>query len=159
MSLFIFIAFAMALILICAKISVESEKLKFKEGVNEEDSPKYRSKNLLTSYELILYKKLKESLPDHDVHAQVGLSRVIEPIKDGDFNAFNLICRKSLDFIICQNNRIIACIELDDPSHDRPSRQKADRQKNEALKSAGLRIIRWKGIPTSEEIRREISSI
>jgi very-short-patch-repair endonuclease len=117
-------------------------------------------KKLQTNNEEALYKRLKEALPEYHIFAQVQLSRFIDVKKGHDFNQwFNRINRMSVDFVVCDESlKVLAVIELDDSSHRDPHRQKQDDKKNKALKSAGIKIIRWQKTPSKEEIISQIKS-
>lgn len=130
----------------------------------QETSPKiYKKKRdkVLTAFETRMYDQLKEAFPDHLIQYQVGLSQLVDVnsemtswVRRGHFSK---IARLILDFVIVdQEHNVIACIELDDWSHQKPDRQDADRRKNEALESAGYQLLRYTDIPSVEELRRDI---
>jgi hypothetical protein len=115
------------------------------------------AKKVLTRPEQVLYYRLVGALPDYIVLAQVQLSRVLGVKRGFNFMAWNnRIDRLSLDFLVClKDSTAVAAIELDDPSHDRPDRQEADARKAFALRSAGVRLVRWstKALPDERAIR------
>ncbi|WP_084544800.1 DUF2726 domain-containing protein [Derxia gummosa] len=120
----------------------------------------YHARVLMTAPEQRLYERLLRALPDHQIHAQVQLSRVLAVDEGHDEREwFNRISRMSLDFVICHpDSSIAAVIELDDASHDLPERQAADAKKDHALASAGVPIVRWtvREMPGVREIRATI---
>jgi very-short-patch-repair endonuclease len=73
----------------------------------------------------------------------------------------NRINRLSLDFLVClKDSTVVAAIELDDSSHNAPDRQEADARKALALRSAGIRLVRWstKELPDDAAIREAVRS-
>ena len=122
----------------------------------------YYAKKPITKTELILYYRLVNALPDKIILAQVQLSRVRGVKKGYKFGEWhNRINRMSLDFVICRKEDagIIAVIELDDKSHEKEERIRADEKKDKALKSANIRIIRWKvqDMPDERTIKQELA--
>lgn len=127
---------------------------------NPEEEWPFTAKKLQTNSEEALYKRLKEALPEYHIFVQVQLSRLIDVKKGHDFNQwFNRINRMSLDFVVCDESlKVLTVIELDDSSHRDPHRQEQDHKKNKALKSAGIKILRWQKIPSTEEMISQIKS-
>jgi len=118
----------------------------------------YKKKKPLTNNEQNMYWRLIQTLPDHVVLTQVGMSRCVTTKGQA---AFNTISKKSLDFVICNRSlEIIAAIEIDDKSHTTATRQKADKTKNKALELAGIKLIRWPAnpLPSTEIILRTLSN-
>lgn len=119
----------------------------------------YKKRIVMSEPEQVLYYRLKNALPEKTVFAQVGLSRIIEPLEKRDVWGFRSIAQKSIDFVICNpDSSIVVAIELDDSTHALDSRRKADETKDAALRSAGIRIIRWnvKQMPDTERIRAAV---
>jgi hypothetical protein len=120
----------------------------------------YHAIKVLSKPEQVLFFRLLEALPEYVVLAQVGLSRVLQVDKGaGSGKWFNVISRKSLDFVICAKDfTVIAAIELDDATHKQQDRMKADFDKDKALSSAGIKLIRWKvnQIPVTREIQEAV---
>ena len=120
----------------------------------------FYAKRVLTRPEQVLYYRLARALPDYIVLAQVQLSRVLGVKRGFTFMAWNnRINRLSLDFLVClKDSTVVAAIELDDSSHDRPDRQEADARKALALRSAGVRLVRWstKALPDDTAIREAL---
>jgi hypothetical protein len=120
----------------------------------------YVPRELMTAPERELFVRLRQALPEYLIFSQVQLCRMIEVDPNEDKQAwFNRINRMSVDFVVCAPDgaKILAAIELDDSSHERADRLKADVKKDKALKSAGIRMIRWpvRGMPTSQQIRAD----
>jgi very-short-patch-repair endonuclease len=111
----------------------------------------------LSVVEQKLYWRLVHTLPEHVVLAQVQLSRFMSVKRVEKAQSWrNKIDRKSADFVVCNNDfSVVAVVELDDASHGRADRKKADADKDTALKSAGIRLIRWstKALPDEPTIR------
>ena len=110
----------------------------------------------LTEREQVLYWRLRKVMPEQMVLAQVGLSSFLRVEKGSNFNTwFNRINRMSVDFLVClPDATIAAAIELDDSSHDRPDRIVADIKKDKALESAGIKFLRYRDVPTEEDLRK-----
>jgi Protein of unknown function (DUF2726) len=137
--------------------------VKSKKGASSGgDTPwPFYAKKPLSNPEQILYFRLCKALPHHIVLAQVALSRMLGVNKGSNFGAwFNRISRMSVDFVLCSKDcTIVAVIELDDASHKKANRLAADAKKDKALKSAGIRVLRWQmnSIPDEVEIKAMFS--
>jgi very-short-patch-repair endonuclease len=109
----------------------------------------------LTDREQVLYWRLRKVLPEQMVLAQVALSRIVRVEKGYDFRAWlNRINRMTVDFLVClPDATIVAAIELDDASHAPSDRVAADAKKDKALESAGIKLLRFRDIPTEDELR------
>lgn len=105
----------------------------------------FYAKKALSQPEQILYFRLCKALPENIILAQVQLSRILGVKKGSNYQSwYNRINRMSTDFVVCnKDSSIKAVIELDDSSHQTKDRQAADNKKDKALKSAGIRIIRY----------------
>ena len=103
------------------------------------------AKKILTQPEQVLYHRLVKSLPNHDIFAQVQLSRALGVKKGFSFHEWNnRINRMSLDFVVCtKDSSIVTAIELDDSTHERKDRIDTDNKKQKALDAAGIRLVRW----------------
>lgn len=146
------------LVVVVVIIAVVLALLKNNKGAAVDDAPwPYYAKQPLSSPEQQLYFRLCRALPDHIVLAQVGLSRILGVKKGSNFGQWsNRINRMSADFVLCsRNSTVVAVIELDDSSHERADRQAADGKKDRAVKSAGIRMVRWnvKAMPDEAAIR------
>jgi hypothetical protein len=135
---------------------------KYSKNRYDEDDLPYYARQLMSEPEVALYNSLCRALPGHHIFTQVQLSRILG-VKDGysEYEWFNKINRMSVDFVVCDGrSNIVACIELDDRSHQRESRKKADAKKDLSLSSAGITIIRWnvRQMPTEWEIVRRVLS-
>lgn len=120
----------------------------------------FYAKKPLTQPEEVLYHRLVDALPDHIVHAQVQLSRILGVKRGSNFHQWNnRINRLSVDFLVCgKDGTVLLAIELDDKSHDRPARVEADNRKARALAAAGVRLVRWRvnALPDKAAIARSI---
>lgn len=120
----------------------------------------YRRKQVISPVEQVLFHRLVKSLPDRIILTQVQLIRIIGVSDQSDSGAWwgwhNRISQMSVDFVVCSKGaEVLAVIELDDSSHGREDRQVADKTKDKALRSAGVRVIRWQSwaLPDEETIR------
>ena len=116
---------------------------------------------IISKPEQILYQQLLQAFPSHFVLAQVSLNQVIQVPSDltsqsNRAKLFNQINGKTIDFVVLNQDYTLAlAIELDDKSHQHPKRKRADKTKEEALKSAGIKLIRYDvgRIPLAAELK------
>lgn len=93
--------------------------------------------------------------------ADILAVRKRKTMKEGEWmRAFARISQKHIDYVLVDpaSGRIVCCIELDDPSHERPERVKRDIFVNSAFQEAGVPLLR---IPTAphydvKKLRRQI---
>lgn len=151
-SIMLLVAALFLFVLILAFIKALSQR--------EPDTWPFYPRKPLSTPEQILYFRLIKALPEHIVLAQVQLSRFLGVKKGNNFQSWlNRINRMSADFVICNKDAsVLAVIELDDASHNSKTRQQADAKKDKAVRSAGLRLIRWsvKTMPNEEAIIGQI---
>ncbi|MDI9347371.1 MAG: DUF2726 domain-containing protein [Methylacidiphilales bacterium] len=132
-----------------------------------ESKPEFVQKSpILSKPEQILYEALIKAYPSHVVLAQVSLNQVVQ-VDPNIVNysqrlvQFNKINGKALDFVVCSTDYTIClAIELDDSSHKQKNRIRSDQEKDEALKSAGIKLIRFSvsRIPSVSELQQLIAS-
>lgn len=114
--------------------------------------------NVLSRFERQMFFLMKETLePTYIVLAQVSFNALLwtpDPAKyqfkayRGIRNRFN---RKMADFVVLdQHFQIVAVIELDDPSHE--GNEQRDEERDILLQEAGLKVIRYKEIPSVERL-------
>ena len=66
-----------------------------------------------------------------------------EIVTNKEHKDFNKIARKSIDFVITEQNlKIKLCIELDDYTHNKQNRIYRDKFVNEVFKSTDVKILR-----------------
>ena len=115
---------------------------------------KLTARRPLTPFEEKMFFALTKALPECTVLAQVSLQALLDTDSFSDRNRFN---RKYADFVICSKLLTpIAVIELDDASHNRKAAQDADR--DAMLQNAGYQTLRYRKIPTTEQIQADIES-
>lgn len=138
MKSFIFIAIAIAALLIIAITSKKKEA-----GKNN-----YKTRKLLSPAERSFYGVLKQAVNgEHEIFTKVRLADLLEPTTSKNRQAsLNRIISKHIDFIICDMNTLEAklAIELDDKSHERADRLQRDKFVKEICEEAGLKIINIK---------------
>ncbi len=127
---------------------------------NQNTEAKFYGKQVLTEPEQVLYHRLRESVPELIVLAQVQISQIVGIKKGQGWQYwFNKISRKSADFVVCLKDfSIVTVVELDDSTHNRQDRQKADQDKDFALAKAGYSVLRIKvgNIPATDDLRTMI---
>lgn len=112
------------------------------------------AKRPLTPFEEKMFFALTAALPECIVLAQVSFQALLDTPKLAYRNRFN---RKAADFVICSKQLTpIAVIELDDASHNTKANQDADR--DAMLRNVGYQTIRYRKIPTAEQIKADIEN-
>ena len=120
--------------------------------INEPKKERIKSSYILTYHEQAMFKLLKQALPNHHIFVQVSFSAILWTPDQATRNRFN---RKIADFVItCENFLIKAIIELDDVSHI--GREQQDAERDQFLKTAGYKVIRYKQLPTIEQIKSDM---
>ena len=111
--------------------------------------PNYKMKEeFITENELKLYKVLKKVAYELklDIFTQVALNRILEiNNRRKQQQLRNRIDRKSIDFVLYDERmkKIICCIELDDPTHEREDRIERDLFLDKIFKDT-IKLIRIK---------------
>ena len=111
--------------------------------------PNYKIKEeFITENELKLYKVLKKVAYELklDIFTQVALNRILEiNNRRKQQQLRNRIDRKSIDFVLYdeKTKRIVCCIELDDPTHEREDRIERDLFLDKIFKDT-IKLIRIK---------------
>lgn len=118
-------------------------------------SGRSRRKEPLTRHEQAMYNRLRQSMPDLIVLAQVSFGALLTAKSYAIRNTFD---RKIADFVICDKAfQVLAVIELDDSSHK--GKEAQDAKRDEMLKQAGYRVMRYKRIPDIEQARKDFASL
>lgn len=90
-----------------------------------------------------MFNRLSEALPEHCVHAEVGLMAFIQPTGKASLRGRGLIGQSRVDYLITNSSGQTVCgIELDGSSHDNEKAAARDQIKDEAFRLAGIRLIR-----------------
>lgn len=110
------------------------------------DLTKYEAKQyIMTQTELKFYRELKKITDELEcsIFPQVDLERIIK-VSDNNSTDRNRIKSRSIDYTIVNNKncRIIACIELDDYTHNRATAKKADDFKNMLFEKVNIPLHR-----------------
>ena len=125
----------------------------FNKPINVDNEKKYNlynytSKNyIMTKTELDFFRNLKKITDELElvIFPQVNLERIIQT-KNNNNTDRNRIKSRSIDYTIVNNKncRIIACIELDDYTHNREKIKKNDEFKNMLFKQVNIPLYRIK---------------
>jgi very-short-patch-repair endonuclease len=128
---------------------------RFNRARGEPDRFPFEQCRPLSDREQVLYWRLRQVMHDQIVLSQVGMSRILRVQKGHDVRAWlNRINRMTVDFLVClPDATIVAAIELDDASHDVEDRVRADAKKAKALESAGIKLLRFRDLPSEQELR------
>lgn len=120
-----------------------------KRPTNASGLPYQQQKTLLSPAERSFFTALTQAVADDGiVFSKVRVADVLTPKKGLDRSnwqkAFNAVAHKHFDFVICKptDMTILACVELDDASHDSKKRKTRDDFLNSACESAGLPLMR-----------------
>ena len=116
--------------------------------IQELNLSKYTTKKyVMTQTELIFYRELKKITDELEltIFPQVDLERIIQVTNNNSADR-NKIKSRSVDYTIVNNKncKIVACIELDDKSHNTQKAQKADNFKNELFNKVNIPLHRIK---------------
>ena len=105
----------------------------------------YKKKNcLLTETELKFYKIIRDITNELNLKICPQVS-LYEIVTTSNYAEFEKISKKTIDFVITDNNlKIKCCIELDDPTHYRQDRIERDNFINKILENVGIKLIRIK---------------
>lgn len=116
---------------------------------------KLSARRPLTPFEEKMYFALTAALPECTVLAQVSFQALLDTPNLSSRNRFN---RKTADFVVCsQQLTPIAVVELDDTSHTNKKTRDADR--DAMLRNAGYQTLRYKRVPTPEQIKADIENV
>ena len=101
-----------------------------------------------------MFYRLKESFPQFHVLAQVAFSALITNQNLKIRSKFN---RKVTDFVLLDHElKVVAIIELDDPSHI--GKEVEDALRDEMLFEAGYQVYRYTDIPSTKQLRKDIKA-
>lgn len=113
---------------------------------------KFFPRPVITAFESQMFLRLKQAFPHYHVLAQVAFSALITSEHYNIRSKFN---RKVTDFVILdQKMRVIAVVELDDPSHI--GKEVEDQKRDRMLKEAGYRVQRYTQIPSIKQLQMDI---
>lgn len=113
---------------------------------------KFFPRPVITTFESQMFLRLKQAFPHYHVLAQVAFSALITSEHYNIRSKFN---RKVTDFVILdQEMRVIAVVELDDPSHI--GKELEDQKRDRMLKEAGYRVQRYTQIPSIKQLQMDI---
>lgn len=121
-------------------------------------------KYIMTQTELIFFRNLKVITDELNllIFPQVNLERIIQTRNNNNSDR-NRIKSRSVDYTIVNNKncKIIACIELDDYTHNRERVKKNDEFKNLIFKQTNIPLLRVKvnNNYNLEEIKRILQKI
>ena len=126
----------------------------------ERDFIAVRATSPLTKREVEMYELLKDTFPEYTVLSQVDFKRVVGRQDIDKQTYMKEVGRLSLDFVILDRKyKPVACIELNDTSHDQPRTMYNDELKKHYLKSAEIHLLHCRKMPTAEKLKKVISHI
>lgn len=112
------------------------------------------AKRPLTDREQAMYFRLRDTLPECVILAQLAFSALLSS-KDRPTRA--TFDRKVADFVVCSKAfEVIAIIELDDDSHR--GREKQDAARDELLAKAGYAVHRFKNVPDGAAVLKALAA-
>ena len=113
---------------------------------------RFYPKRIITAFESKMFFRLKESFPQYHVLAQVAFSALITNPSLKIRAKFN---RKVTDFVLLDDQlKVIAIIELDDPSH--LGKEQEDAERDQMFYEAGYRVFRYNDIPSVQSLKKDI---
>ena len=151
------------LVVLISSLALMAVVLVFLRGMNarprEPERYPFESRAPLTDREQALYWRLRNALPEQVILAQVGLSRILRVQAGHDFRGWlDHINRMTIDFIVCRpDNTILAAIELEELSTAPGDRAAVEETKAKALASAGIKLLRFRELPSEDELRAALS--
>lgn len=143
-------SFLIGLVLVIAVLFVIFSGASKKNTVKDGQTP-IKARRVLTLNEQPTFNRLRESLPNHIILAQVAFSALITSKGYATRSRFN---RKVADFVVLDKTyNVVAIVELDDASHIGREDQDADR--DAMLMEAGYRVIRYQRTPDITQIKQD----
>lgn len=117
----------------------------------------YYRHDIMSAAERAFFEKLYAAVRDqYWVFTKVSLWEIARHREKGGWNK---IAQKHADFVLCdprQKGKVVLVVELDDRSHNSASAQKRDAQKEAVLASAGVPLLRIKGVGNPDAAVREV---
>ncbi len=102
----------------------------------------------------------KQVFPEYQLLAQVDLKQIVKLTGGNEKNYMNELGKLSIDFVVLDKNYgLIACIELDDSTHETEKAKYNDAKKNEYLGKAKIPLLRFAEIPTKSNLKKAFESI
>lgn len=128
------------------EIKKHKQNFKINYNYNYSANNAFKRKNCLTQTELFFYRHLRKMIKEeYKIDPQVVISSIIKTKYDNDYSNWNKINKKTVDFVIRDENlNTILAIELDDYSHTQAKRIKRDNFVNAVFTDAGIQLIRIK---------------
>lgn len=106
-----------------------------------------KQKYLMTGTEFLFYSQLKEYLSgtDYQIFSKVRVLDLVVVVNNRNYmSSFNKVCRKHIDFVICDSKAEIICaLELNDRSHNRKDRITRDAFIYRIFQDIGLRFYTY----------------
>ncbi len=113
---------------------------------------KFFARPVITNFESRMFIRLQQAFPQHHVLAQVAFSALITSDHYKIRSKFN---RKVTDFVVLdQGMKVLAIIELDDPSHI--GKKSEDKKRDQMLQEAGYQVQRYTQIPSVKQLQMDI---
>ncbi len=121
---------------------------------------KVKKSNPLTPREQIFFQLVRDVWIDHIILAQVDIKRILDPLEEKDrWKYMEEIQALSIDFVILTKNYdLLACIELDDSSHDTEKAQVRDQKKNKYLSQAKIPLVRFRAMPNKAQLMDKVET-
>jgi len=114
-----------------------------------------RARAVMTPRELEAFATLTNALtPRYSVLAQVSFAALLTAKNRAIRNTFD---RKMADFVaLTHDGTVAAIIEIDDRSHN--GREASDGKRDDMLTNAGYRVIRYRKLPSREQVEKDIAN-
>ena len=143
------IAFLVLILLALLLRMVDSLPQKHQKS-SSDSLPYERNRHFLSEHEKAFFELLIGVAPrDVYVCPQVCFGSVLEVRANSEnyLGSLNKIKSKRIDYLLCDRDSLtpLVAVELDDSSHDSPGRQVRDTFVDDACRSAGLKILHFRG--------------
>lgn len=138
----LYIMLIIIIILLIIEKFINKNEITIQNNITNYKDMYEKKEYLLTSTELKFYKLLKSITDKLDLTLFVQVS-LYEIVKNKNYQDFNKIKSKSIDFVITEKNcKIKLCIELDDKTHKNQKRIERDDFINTLFSELNIKLLR-----------------
>lgn len=123
------------------------------------ENPKRKQYRLLNDAEQILFRRLREAMPNMLVFAQVGVAQLAQLRGRQEARRLSSMLGRGVDFVVCGTDfGIVAAIDLAWPTDD-GAENSPEEEKRRALQSLGIPLIVYRPnqLPDPDSLSREVA--
>src|SRR5574343_1136468 len=124
------------------------------------ENPKRKQYRLLNDAEQILFRRLREAMPNMLVFAQVGVAQLAQLRGRQEARRLSSMLGRGVDFVVCGTDfGIVAAIDLAWPTDD-GAENSPEEEKRRALQRLGIPLIVYRPnqLPDPDSLSREVAS-